>query len=82
MSTQPDDADYQLDDELNSDLNDPEDGRDGTPYEGSSDSPETMSQIDPLRKHHYLYDDESSEELEDEETVAWLEEHDRQTGIE
>ncbi|MFC0582891.1 hypothetical protein [Micrococcoides hystricis] len=82
MSTQPEDADYQLDDELNEDLTDPEDGRDGTPYEGSSDSPESMNQIDPLRKHNYLYDDISSEELEDEETVAWLEENDSKTQSE
>mgnify|MGYP007041256043 CR=1 FL=1 len=65
MTHQPEDVENPLEREYSDDLMDPEDGRDGTPYEGSSDNPETMQNIDPLRNKTYLYDDESTEELED-----------------
>ena len=47
----------------------PDDGRDGLPPAGSSDSPETMDEIDPLHKHRYLLDDDLSapEDLDDDE---------------
>jgi len=65
------------------DLFEPDDGRDSQAYDGSSDMPETMRNIDPLATRGYLLDDdleaeddldnesgdedEESEELEDEE---------------
>lgn len=53
------------------DLDEPEDGRYGTPEDGSSDNPETMDRIDPLRRHSYVVDelDDSSDGL-DEEILA------------
>lgn len=53
------------------DLDEPEDGRYGTPEDGSSDSPETMDRIDPLRRHSYVVDelDDTPDGL-DEEILA------------
>jgi len=58
-----------FDDPVADDLNEPEDGRDGQPYEGSSDAPESMATLDPLHKHRYLLDDDLSEvkDLDDED---------------
>ncbi|ASN38346.1 MAG: hypothetical protein ABWX63_05690 [Paeniglutamicibacter terrestris] len=60
-----------FDEPLDDDMFEPGDGRDGQPYEGSSDSPESMTALDPLRKHLYLLDDDLTAEDEDsdEETV-------------
>lgn len=58
-----------FDERADDDLNEPEDGRDGQPYPGSSDSPESMEVLDPLHKHNYLLDDdlETEEDLDDED---------------
>lgn len=67
-----------FDEPVNDDMFEPEDGRDGQPYEGSSDNPESMTALDPLRKHLYLLDDDLSAEddIGDEEDVEeeWVEE--------
>ena len=67
-----------FDEPIDDDMYEPDDGRDGQPYEGSSDSPETMTAMDPLRKHLYLLDDDltAEDQDEDEETVEeeWTEE--------
>lgn len=68
-----------FDEQIVSDLDEPEDGRDGQPYDGSSDSPETMSGLDPLRKHNYLLDDDlqvvddldQGAEAQDEDLHEW-----------
>ncbi|MGJ9403948.1 hypothetical protein [Arthrobacter sp. KK5.5] len=58
-----------FDERADDDLNGPEDGRDGQPYEGSSDAPESMDGVDPLHKHNYLLDDdlETAADLDDED---------------
>ncbi|MGL3805239.1 hypothetical protein ACSYDW_04005 [Paeniglutamicibacter sp. R2-26] len=67
-----------FDEPIDDDMYEPGDGRDGQPYEGSSDSPETMRALDPLRRHLYLLDDDLTAEdaIEDEDTVEaeWVEE--------
>lgn len=63
-----------FDDPAADDLNEPEDGRDGQPPEGSSDAPESMEAIDPLHKHTYLLDEglETEQDLDDEDAEeAW-----------
>ncbi|MEE1621562.1 hypothetical protein ACQ3I4_06280 [Zafaria sp. Z1313] len=74
-----------FDEEADDDLFPGEDGRDGQPYGGSSDAPETMAALDPLRKHAYLTDDdlEKPEDLDNEddghdkdEDAEWPEEDD------
>lgn len=76
MSDSFDDTVY--DEPVDDDMYEPGDGRDGQPYEGSSDSPESMTALDPLRKHLYLLDDDLSAEddIGDEEGIeeAWVEE--------
>lgn len=57
------------------DLDEPEDGRYGSPEHGSSDNPETMNRIDPLRRHSYLIEDDlegddDSDEGSENETLA------------
>jgi len=54
--------------EYGNDIYEPDDGRDSQAYEGSSDMPETMRNIDPLAKRNYLYDDdlETIDELDNE----------------
>ncbi|WP_313811179.1 hypothetical protein [Glutamicibacter sp.] len=54
--------------EYGNDIYEPDDGRDSQAYEGSSDMPETMRNIDPLAKRNYLYDDdlETADELDNE----------------
>lgn len=56
--------------EYGNDIYEPDDGRDSQAYEGSSDMPETMRNIDPLAQRHYLYDDdlETEDELDNEFT--------------
>ncbi|MCW4467083.1 hypothetical protein OK351_16485 [Glutamicibacter sp. MNS18] len=44
------------------DLYEPDDGRDSQAYEGSSDMPESMRNIDPLAQRSYLLDDDLEEE--------------------
>lgn len=44
------------------DLYEPDDGRDSQAYEGSSDMPETMRNIDPLAQRGYLLDDDLEED--------------------
>ncbi|WP_431710148.1 hypothetical protein [Glutamicibacter uratoxydans] len=50
------------------DLYEPDDGRDSQAYEGSSDMPESMRNIDPLAKRSYLLDDdlETESDLDNE----------------
>ncbi len=76
MSDSCDDTVY--DEPVDDDMYEPGDGRDGQPYEGSSDSPESMTALDPLRKHLYLLDDDLSAEddIGDEEDIEeeWVEE--------
>jgi hypothetical protein len=76
MSDSFDDTVY--DEPVDDDMYEPGDGRDGQPYEGSSDSPESMTALDPLRKHLYLLDDDLSAEddIGDEEDIEeeWVEE--------
>lgn len=80
MSDVYDDTVY--DEPVDDDLDVPEDGRDGQPYEGSSDAPETMNELDPLKKHRYLLDDDLQVEgefdegadPEEEELEEWVEE--------
>ena len=48
--------------EYGNDIYEPEDGRDSQAYDGSSDSPETMRNIDPLATRSYLYDDDLENE--------------------
>ncbi|GAA3324989.1 MULTISPECIES: hypothetical protein [Paeniglutamicibacter] len=66
-----------FDEPIDDDMYEPGDGRDGQPYEGSSDSPESMTALDPLRKHLYLLDDDltAEDDADDEETVEeeWTE---------
>lgn len=67
-----------FDDPIDDDMFEPDDGRDGQPYEGSSDSPESMTALDPLRKHLYLLDDDLSaaDDIDNEEGTEeeWSEE--------
>lgn len=63
MSDPYEDTEY--DEQAADDWEDPEDGRDGTPPEGSSDDPESMDRIDPLRQHTYLIDGEPVEDEDD-----------------
>lgn len=67
-----------FDEPIDDDMYEPGDGRDGQPYEGSSDSPESMTAMDPLRRHLYLLDDdltaEDESEDEDEVEVEWVDE--------
>lgn len=60
-----------FDEPIDDDMYEPDDGRDGQPYEGSSDSPESMTAMDPLRKHLYLLDDDltATDTDQNEETV-------------
>lgn len=71
-----------FDEAVDDDMYEPGDGRDGQPYEGSSDSPETMTALDPLRKHLYLLDDDLSAEddLDNEEGVEeeWVDDLDNE----
>ncbi|MDR4535005.1 hypothetical protein [Glutamicibacter sp. PS] len=46
------------------DIYEPDDGRDSQAYEGSSDMPETMRNIDPLSTRSYLLDDELESEAD------------------
>ncbi|WP_411730863.1 hypothetical protein [Paeniglutamicibacter sp.] len=66
-----------FDEPIDDDMYEPDDGRDSQPYDGSSDSPETMTALDPLRKHLYLLDDDltAEDDTDDEETVEeeWTE---------
>ncbi|MGO4298052.1 hypothetical protein [Glutamicibacter sp. MCAF14] len=50
------------------DIYEPDDGRDSQAYEGSSDMPETMRNLDPLAQRNYLYDDdlETEDQLDNE----------------
>lgn len=50
------------------DLYEPDDGRDSQAYEGSSDMPESMRNIDPLAQRGYLLDDdlEAESDLDNE----------------
>lgn len=54
--------------EYGNDIYEPDDGRDSQAYDGSSDSPETMRNIDPLATRSYLLDDdlETEEQLDNE----------------
>ncbi|WP_372697384.1 hypothetical protein [Arthrobacter sp. JSM 101049] len=53
------------------DLDEPGDGRYGSPEDGSSDAPETMDRIDPLRRHRYVVDElDDPDEESDEELLA------------
>ena len=54
--------------EYGNDIYEPDDGRDSQAYEGSSDMPETMRNLDPLAQRHYLYDDdlETEDDLDNE----------------
>lgn len=54
--------------EFGNDIYEPDDGRDSQAYEGSSDMPETMRNLDPLAQRQYLYDDdlETEEDLDNE----------------
>ncbi|MDV2981494.1 hypothetical protein [Glutamicibacter sp. HZAU] len=56
--------------EYGNDIYEPDDGRDSQAYEGSSDMPETMRNLDPLAQRHYLYDDdlETEDDLDNEFT--------------
>ena len=60
MSREPDPTDFAP--QYGNDLYEPDDGRDSQAYEGSSDMPESMRNIDPLAQRGYLLDDD----LEDE----------------
>lgn len=46
------------------DLYEPDDGRDSQAYEGSSDMPESMRNIDPLATRSYLLDDDLETEAD------------------
>lgn len=67
-----------FDEGVDDDMYEPGDGRDGQPYEGSSDSPESMRALDPLRKHLYLLDDDltAEDDIDSEDVVEeeWVEE--------
>ena len=54
--------------EFGNDIYEPDDGRDSQAYEGSSDMPETMRNLDPLAQRQYLYDDdlETEDDLDNE----------------
>lgn len=54
--------------EYGNDIYEPDDGRESQAYEGSSDMPETMRNLDPLAQRHYLYDDdlETEDDLDNE----------------
>lgn len=50
--------------EYGNDIYEPDDGRDSQAYEGSSDAPETMRNIDPLATRSYLLDDDLETEAQ------------------
>lgn len=56
MSRYEDELDQQFVETPEDDLEAPEDGRDGSPSEGSSDDPDSLDAIDPLRRDTYLVD--------------------------
>lgn len=56
MSRYEDEIDQQFLEEAEEDLETPEDGRDGGPAEGSSDDPDSLDAVDPLRRDTYLVD--------------------------
>ena len=56
MSRYEDELDQQFLEEPEEDLEEPGDGRDSSPAEGSSDDPDSLDAIDPLRRDTYLVD--------------------------
>ncbi len=51
-----DELEQQFIEEPENDLEEPADGRDGTTDHGSSDDPDTLDAIDPLRRDTFLLD--------------------------
>ncbi|MEV4900200.1 hypothetical protein AB0K08_02520 [Citricoccus sp. NPDC055426] len=56
MSRYEDELEQQFIEEPENDLEQPADGRDGTTDVGSSDDPDTLDAIDPLRRDTFLLD--------------------------
>ncbi|MGM7669936.1 hypothetical protein [Microbacterium sp. A93] len=56
MSRYEDELEQQFIEEPENDLEQPADGRDGTTDIGSSDDPDTLDAIDPLRRDTFLLD--------------------------
>lgn len=56
MSRYEDELEQQFIEEPENDLEQPADGRDGTTDVGSSDDPESLDAIDPLRRDTFLLD--------------------------
>ncbi|WP_313815267.1 hypothetical protein [Citricoccus sp.] len=56
MARYEDDLEQQFIEEPENDLEQPADGRDGTTDHGSSDDPESLDAIDPLRRDTFLLD--------------------------
>ncbi|MGH3654168.1 hypothetical protein [Glutamicibacter sp.] len=68
--------------EFGNDIYEPDDGRDSQAYEGSSDMPETMRNLDPLAQRNYLYDDDlETEDQLDNEFAADDEEEEESTEL-
>ncbi|GAA4774293.1 hypothetical protein [Citricoccus nitrophenolicus] len=56
MSRYEDELEDQFIEEPENDLEEPADGRDGTTDHGSSDDPESLDAMDPLRRDTFLLD--------------------------
>lgn len=56
MARYEDELEQQFIEEPENDLEEPTDGRDGTAVYGSSDDPETLDAMDPLRRDTFLVD--------------------------
>ncbi|NUL45885.1 hypothetical protein F7P69_11875 [Cellulosimicrobium funkei] len=56
MARYEDDLEQQFIEEPENDLEQPADGRDGTTDHGSSDDPDSLDAIDPLRRDTFLLD--------------------------
>ncbi|NUL47583.1 hypothetical protein F7P69_20610 [Cellulosimicrobium funkei] len=72
MSRYEDELEEQFIEEPENDLEQPADGRDGTTDHGSSDDPESLDAMDPLRRDTFLLDgdQESTAVPEDEEGTS------------
>lgn len=59
MSRYEDELEQQFIEEPENDLEQPADGRDGTTDHGSSDDPDSLDAIDPLRRDTFLLDEDA-----------------------
>lgn len=62
MSRYEDELDQQFLEAPEEDLEMPDDGRDASPAEGSSDDPDSLDSMDPLRRDTYLVDGDEDQD--------------------